>query len=60
MNADQTRTKQLLFDVIVVGVGFAGLYAVYLFRERGFSVQGFRHKIRRRRRGHLVLEPLSR
>ena len=28
-------------DVIVVGAGFAGLYAVHLLRERGFSVRAF-------------------
>jgi len=27
-------------DVVVVGAGFAGLYAVHLLRNRGFSVQG--------------------
>jgi cation diffusion facilitator CzcD-associated flavoprotein CzcO len=28
-------------DVIVVGAGFGGLYAVYKFREMGLAVQGF-------------------
>lgn len=28
-------------DVVVVGAGMAGLYAVYKFRELGLSVQGF-------------------
>ncbi|MDE1948029.1 MAG: NAD(P)/FAD-dependent oxidoreductase [Burkholderiales bacterium] len=28
-------------DVIVVGAGFGGLYAVYKFREMGLQVQGF-------------------
>lgn len=28
-------------DVIVVGAGFGGLYAVYKFREMGLKVQGF-------------------
>ena len=28
-------------DVIVVGAGFAGVYAVYKFRRMGFSVQAF-------------------
>ena len=27
------------FDVVVIGAGFAGLYAVHLLRERGFSVR---------------------
>ena len=29
------------FDVIVVGAGFAGVYAVYKFRQLGFSVRVF-------------------
>lgn len=29
-----------MFDVVVVGAGVAGLYAVYLLRERGLSVRG--------------------
>ena len=29
------------YDVIVVGAGFAGLYAVHLLRERGFRVRAF-------------------
>ena len=28
-------------DVVVVGAGFAGLYALYRLREQGWSVQGF-------------------
>ncbi|WP_457255096.1 flavin-containing monooxygenase [Pedococcus sp. P5_B7] len=28
-------------DAIVVGAGFAGLYALYLLREKGLEVQGF-------------------
>jgi cyclohexanone monooxygenase len=28
-------------DVVVVGAGFAGLHALYRFREAGWSVQGF-------------------
>ena len=27
-------------DAVVVGAGFAGLYATYLLRESGFVVQG--------------------
>jgi len=30
-----------LLDVIVVGAGFGGLYAIHKFREMGLSVQGF-------------------
>ena len=30
-----------LLDVIVVGAGFAGVYAVYKFRQLGFSVRAF-------------------
>lgn len=30
-----------VWDVIVVGAGFAGVYAVYKFRRLGFSVQAF-------------------
>ncbi len=29
------------FDVVVVGAGFAGMYAVYKFRELGFSVLAY-------------------
>jgi len=29
------------FDIVIVGAGFAGLFALYYFRERGFSVKGF-------------------
>ncbi|MHB8529013.1 MAG: NAD(P)-binding protein, partial [Caulobacteraceae bacterium] len=29
------------FDAIVIGAGFAGLYAVFKLREAGFSVCGF-------------------
>ena len=30
-----------MLDVIVVGAGFAGVYAIYKFRHLGFSVQAF-------------------
>ncbi len=43
-------------DVVVVGAGFSGLYALYRLRELGLSVLGF--EAGRRRRRHLVLEPL--
>ncbi|HTP75938.1 MAG TPA: NAD(P)/FAD-dependent oxidoreductase [Rhizomicrobium sp.] len=29
------------YDVVVIGAGFAGMYAVYKFRELGFRVLGF-------------------
>jgi acetone monooxygenase len=28
-------------DVVVIGAGFAGLYAHYKIREMGLSIQGF-------------------
>lgn len=34
-------TPGALLDVIVVGAGFAGVYAVYKFRRLGFAVQAF-------------------
>ena len=43
-------------DVIVVGAGFAGLYALHRLRGMGLSVRVLRG--RRRRRRHVVLEPL--
>ena len=46
------------YDAIVVGAGFAGLYAVHRLATAGLSVLGARS--RRRRRRHLVLEPLPR
>src|SRR5881628_1473290 len=36
-----TRVGDLDVDVVVVGAGFAGLYALYRLRESGWSVQGF-------------------
>ena len=33
--------RDTTLDVIVVGAGFAGVYAVYRFRRLGFSVQAF-------------------
>ena len=29
------------YDVVVIGAGFAGLYALYKFRELGFRVRVF-------------------
>ena len=45
-------------DVAVVGAGFAGLYLLHRLRKAGFT--GDRAGGSRRRRRHLVLEPLSR
>ena len=53
--ADSTTTE---FDVVVVGAGFGGIYALAPLRELGFSVRVLRDG--RRRRRHLVLEPLPR
>ena len=36
----QPASNSLRVDVVVVGAGFAGLYAVYRLRERGFTIQG--------------------
>ncbi len=53
-SAAQTRA----FDVVVVGGGLGGLYALYRLRGLGLTVQRVRGRVGRRR--HLVLEPLSR
>ena len=45
------------YDVVVVGAGFAGLYL--LRRLRGARVLDSRPRVSRRRRRHVVLEPLS-
>ena len=41
--ADQSPAAPVVkrVDVIVVGAGFGGLYAIYKFREMGLKVQGF-------------------
>ena len=39
--ASAARTVPPLVDVVVIGAGFAGLYAHYKFREIGFSAFGF-------------------
>ena len=36
-----TRAGDFDVDVVVVGAGFAGLYALYRLREAGWSVRGF-------------------
>ena len=46
------------FDVVVIGAGAAGLYALHRLRGLGLSVRVFRAG--RRRRGDVVLESLSR
>ena len=43
-------------DVVVVGAGFAGIYSLHHLRELGFTRP--RDRGRRRRRRHLVLEPV--
>ena len=45
-------------DVLVVGAGITGIYQLYRAREAGFSRAAARG--RRRRRRHVVLEPLPR
>jgi cation diffusion facilitator CzcD-associated flavoprotein CzcO len=40
-NTSGTAPNRKRLDVIVVGAGFGGLYAIYKFREMGLSVQGF-------------------
>ena len=39
--SDESDAERSDVDVVVVGAGFAGLYAVHLMRERGHTVQGF-------------------
>jgi len=39
--AEDSAGKARRADVVVVGAGFGGLYAVYKFREMGLKVQGF-------------------
>ncbi|MGE0310948.1 MAG: flavin-containing monooxygenase [Lautropia sp.] len=39
--ATSTAAQARRLDVIVVGAGFGGLYAVYKFREMGLSLQAF-------------------
>ena len=42
-SASQTTNDSALieFDVVVVGAGFAGLFALYHIRELGLTVKGF-------------------
>ena len=46
------------FDAVIVGAGFAGMYMLHRLRGMGFTARVFEAGKRRRR--HLVLEPLSR
>ena len=41
MTADQSLKTQPDCDVVVVGSGFAGIYALFQARQRGLSVRGF-------------------
>ena len=41
MSADETRTTQPDCDVVVVGAGFAGIYALWRARQRGLRARGF-------------------
>ena len=52
------RNSAQQFDAIVIGAGFGGLYALHKLREIG--LQRARARDGRRRRGHVVLESLSR
>ena len=58
---DQAINRELTvrhLDAIVVGAGFAGLYVLHRLRGMGLTRPGVRAG--RRRRRHLVLEPLPR
>ena len=46
-----------VLDAVIVGAGFGGLYMLHRLRELGLSARVYRG--RRRRRRHVVLEPLS-
>ena len=55
--ATSPTTTHIDHDAIVIGAGFAGLYALHKLRDQlGLSVRVFEAGVRRRR--HLVLEPL--
>ncbi len=38
---EENTKRQLDCDIVVVGSGFAGIYALWQARQRGFSVRGF-------------------
>lgn len=40
MSAQGPNTSQQVFDVFVVGAGFAGIYALYKYRSLGMTVKG--------------------
>ncbi len=57
IDEQNTATAVTDFDAIVIGAGFAGLYALHKLRDQlGLSARVYRGRVRRRR--HLVLEPL--
>ncbi|SDI56568.1 flavin-containing monooxygenase [Natribacillus halophilus] len=39
--ASHDKTQATSLDVVVIGAGFAGLYALYRFREDGFSTRAY-------------------
>ncbi len=41
MNTAVAKSPVQRLDVVVVGAGFGGMYAIYKFREMGLKVQGF-------------------
>ena len=41
MNTALEKSPVQRLDVVVVGAGFGGMYAIYKFREMGLKVQGF-------------------
>ncbi len=41
INTAHAETTARRLDVIIVGAGFGGMYAVYKFREMGLAIQGF-------------------
>jgi len=41
IHADFTRTPTEEFDIVVIGAGFGGLYALYRFRRLGLRLKGY-------------------
>jgi cyclohexanone monooxygenase len=39
--AELSRSPELDYDVLVIGAGFAGMYALHTLRQRGYSVRVF-------------------
>ena len=58
VQADTGNQADECYDAIVIGAGISGMYQLHRLRELGPARAGVRG--RRRRRRHLVLEPLSR